>query len=904
MRQYMSVKKRYPDHILLFRMGDFYEMFLDDAIEASRLLNLTLTQRDKKNKIPMCGVPYHAAEVYIGRLLQHKKRVAICDQVEDPKKAKGLVKRRVVRVVTPSTTFDERQLADRANNFLVALYARPGGNSPSMSRTGFAVLDVTTGTFEVAELTGAEALRQELVRTQPREIIIPPDFPVDEWEMDSVFSQALVVPLEPVYFDDGRNVLLNHFRVLSLEGFGCEKMTFGVSAAGAALRYVQENLPESSLDHIRSLRVFNREHYLVLDDVSRRNLELTRALRDGSAAGTLLGALDETVTAMGARMLRQWINAPLLDVAEIAARQDALEALSQAQALMPKLQETLRGVMDIERLTSRLSTGYGNPRDLAGLRASLQLAPKLRELLGRVIKRADAEMLLDGQIMRDAARPSDVEKGGDTSSSSDSSDLLGDLLDDLSEVPELRDLLERAIVDDPPLKIQDGGIIRQGYSEELDELRSLSRSGKDWIAKLQLSESERTGIKSLKVGYNKVFGYYIEVTKPNLRLVPEEYIRKQTIANGERFVTPELKEMESRILHADERAHQLEYDLFQELRMRVAAENEALQKLARAVATLDVLQNLAWLALQRNFCRPVVNSSDSLHIVGGRHPVVERLLPEQQFVPNDTALNTIDAQIVVLTGPNMSGKSTYIRQVALLTLMAQMGSFIPAESATIGIVDRIFTRVGASDELTRGQSTFMVEMSETANILNNATPRSLIILDEIGRGTSTYDGLSIAWSVVEYIHNCPKVKAKTLFATHYHELVQLEHQLPGVVNYNVAVKEYKDEVVFLHEIVRGGTDRSYGIHVARLAGIPDTVIERAKTILEHLESTHQEKAALTVRGDSDAEEIVEGETMGVADEKVESAAEPTRTEAEPAAPCEGRAEDGDEEDEFQMQLGL
>ena len=840
MKQYLDVKEQYPGTIVLFRMGDFYEMFNEDAEEASRILNLTLTKRDKKNNIPMCGVPHHAIESYIGRLLKNRKRVAICDQVEDPKKAKGIVKRAVTRVVTPSTTFDERQLSDRANNFLVAIYPNPV--SKSNFKFGLAVLDVTTGTFEAAELSSTEELKQELVRIYPEEIIIPPHFPEEEWENEPSYSNALVVPLDNLYFDDGRNVLLNHFKVLSLEGFGCEKMSCGVAAAGAALKYVQENLPVSSLSHINSLKIFSRKNHLILDDVSRRNLELTRAMRDGSTSGTLLGVLDETATSMGGRMLRNWINSPLLEVEDILKRQNALEMISQAQFVIPKLKGTLKQVMDIERLTSRLSTGYGNPRDLAGLRSSLQSVPKLRGFVSEIIEFYKSQIL-------------------DTGAEDNYPELLEFLLLELSELPELSKLLEDAIVDEPPLKVNDGNIIKEGFNEELDELRSLSRGGKDWIAKLQLSESERTGIKSLKIGYNKVFGYYIEVTRTNLHLVPEEYIRKQTISTGERYVTPELKEMESRILNADERSNKLEYDLFQELRMRVAAENEGLQQLSNAISTLDVLQNFAWIALQRNYCRPVINNKNVMNVKGGRHPVVECLLPEQQFVPNDTLLNVSDSQIVVLTGPNMSGKSTYIRQVALLTLMAQMGSFIPAEKAEIGVVDRIFTRVGASDELTRGQSTFMVEMSETANILNNATSKSLIILDEIGRGTSTYDGLSIAWSVVEYIHNCKELKAKTLFATHYHELVQLEHQLSGVVNYNVAVREYDNDVVFLHEIVRGGTDKSYGIHVAKLAGIPKSVIDRAKEILQHLESTHQEKAKV------ESSEVEKLESLEVENEK-------------------------------------
>ena len=822
MRQYNAAKKQYPNSILFFRMGDFYEMFQDDAIEASRLLNLTLTRRDKKNNIPMCGIPYHAAETYIAKLLQLKKRIAICDQVEDPKKAKGIVKRQVVRVITPATTFDEKQLPDRANNFLVSIYIRPKG----AGKIGFALIDVTTGAFELTELSDFDSLKQELTRIQPAEIIIPDYFSYDFLQENFGEESALIVKLDALYFDDGKNVLLNHFNVLSLDGFGCEQLTFAVAAAGAALKYVQENLPEASLEHIRSLRVFNRHNFLVLDNISARNLELTRSMRDGSTKGTLLEALDNTITASGGRLLRNWINSPLVDIKEIRRRQDAIEAISLSQSIIPEIRDTFKCVADIERLTSRLSTGYGTPRDLAALRASLQTAPLLRSFLQEIINADAAQFLIKND---------------------DQNSLLNEIKNNLTEMPELKSLLENAVVDDPPLKSQDGGIIKEGYNTDLDELRSLSKNGKDWIAQQQIAEAARTGIKSLKIGFNKVFGYYIEVTKTNLHLVPDDYIRKQTIANGERFITQELKEMEAKILNADEKSKQLEFDLFQQLRLRVAAENAELQKIANAIATFDALQNLAWIALQRNFCKPKINDSDALEIIAGRHPVVELLLPNQQFVPNDCSLNTTDSQIVVLTGPNMSGKSTYIRQVAILTIMAQMGSFIPAESAEIGIVDRIFTRVGASDELTRGQSTFMVEMSETANILNNATNKSLIILDEIGRGTSTYDGLSIAWSVIEYLHNCPEVKAKTLFATHYHELVQLEEQLSGIVNYNVAVKEYAGKVVFLHEIVHGGTDKSYGIHVAQLAGIPAPVIERAKEILRHLESSHEAKAAPEVK---------------------------------------------------------
>jgi DNA mismatch repair protein MutS len=833
MRQYLAIKKQHPDAILLFRLGDFYEMFYDDAVAAARILNLTLTKRgtQKGDDVPMCGVPYHAAETYIGRLLRHNKRIAICDQVEDPRTAKGIVKRQVTRVVSPGTTFDERNVPVTANNYLVGLYAQRA-KAGAIARVGVAVLDVTTGAFEVSEVPDAEMLRQELVRVQPRELLTPADMALDELGVQPAVATALVITRDALFFDDGRNVLLKHFGVLTLDGFGCEKMTCAVCAAGAVLRYVQENLPEANLAHIRALRVFQRDEHMLLDEVSRRNLELVQSLRDGGTDGTLFGVLNQTVTAMGARLLRHWIMTPLRSVAPIVQRQEAIAALMRAQRIVPTMQQTLKGVGDIERLTSRLSTGYGTPRDMAALRDTLRCLPQVRAGLQEVLTLRTQETLPGtAAVLHDGAPAGE--------------DLLAGMVADVADVPEVSDTLARALVHEPPLKLQDGGIIREGYHAELDETRALAHSGKDWVAQLQVAEAARTGIKSLKVGYNKVFGYYIEVTKPNLPLVPPEYIRKQTVVNGERFVTPALKDMEARILHADEHARELEYDIFQQLRLLIAAQQDALQRIARALALLDVMLTLAWLALQRNYCRPQMTEDDALEIVAGRHPVVECLLPERQFVPNDVQLNTRDAQIMILTGPNMAGKSTYIRQVALLTLMAQMGSCIPAQSARIGVVDRIFTRVGASDELTRGQSTFMVEMTETANILNNATPRSLIILDEIGRGTSTYDGLAIAWSVVEYLYNCAAVKAKTLFATHYHELLQLEAQLPGIVNCNVAVREHRDTVVFLHEIVRGGSDRSYGIHVAQLAGLPDAVIRRAHTILDHLEATHQEKAIAT-----------------------------------------------------------
>jgi DNA mismatch repair protein MutS len=780
MQQYRRVKQQIPaDALLLFRLGDFYEMFFDDAKTAAGLLNLTLTAR---NGMPMCGIPHHAAESYIGRLLRHGKKIAICDQLEEAKPGK-LVQRDVTQILSPGTHFDSRLLTAERNNFLAAIC--PG--------FGLALIDLTTGDFKVTELKTIEQLQNELTRVRPAEIIVPAESlealrhlgtyaltPYDGWTFER----------ETAFF-----TLRDHFKTQSLDGFGAGDLTVGIGAAGAALHYLQQSLRRNT-GHIHRLSVYSVADYMVLDAVTQRNLELLESSR-GSAAHTLVKCIDRTLTPMGARLLREWLTHPLRDVARIVERQDVVAQFVGDARVLADFREQVRGVRDLERTLARLCVGTGNARDLAGVKESLAVLPGLKKVL------------------------------------SDGTGLLAKLTGEITEQPALVELIGRAIVEGPPMALKEGGIIRDGFSAELDELRRATTDGKTWIAALQQQEIERTGIASLKVRYNSVFGYYIEVTKSNLAKVPADYIRKQTIATGERFYTPALKEMEHKILGADEKANALEYELFQQLRAAVEAESLAIQRTATALAQLDVLAGFAELARHQNYCRPDVNDGDRLEIVDGRHPVLEQTLVEERFVPNDALLDGSANQILIITGPNMAGKSTYIRQVALLVLLAQTGSFIPAKSATIGLVDRIFTRIGAMDDLSRGQSTFLVEMNETANILNNATPRSLIVLDEIGRGTSTFDGLSIAWSVAEHLHNV--VGAKTLFATHYHELTELTATLPRVKNYNVAVREWHDQVIFLHKILPGGTDKSYGIQVARLAGLPKEVIQRAKEVLSNLE---------------------------------------------------------------------
>ncbi len=777
MQQYRRVKHQIPaDALLLFRLGDFYEMFFDDAKTAAGLLNLTLTAR---NGTPMCGIPHHAAESYIGKLLKHGKKVAICDQLEEAKPGK-LVQRDVTQILSPGTHFDAHILHAERNNFVAAIC--PG--------FGLALIDLTTGDFKVTELATVEQLQNELARARPAEIIVP-----TEWfdEVKAIIPGAApfvgwTFERETAFF-----TLRDHFRTQSLDGFGARDLTCGIGAAGAMLHYLQQSLRRNT-GHIHRLSVYSATDFMVLDAVTQRNLELL------DSKHSLVSCLDRTRTPMGARLLREWLTHPLREVAVIVARQEVVQSFCDSAHVLADFRENLGNVRDMERTLGRLSVGSGSARDLVGLRESLTALPKLREVIGRVTPRG----------------------GG----------LVDSLVSQITELPDTVALITRAIEDAPPLALKEGGMIKAGYSKELDELRRASKDGKEWIAALQQREIERTGIASLKVRYNSVFGYYIEVTKSNLAKAPSDYIRKQTVATGERFYTPELKEMEGKILGADEKANALEFELFMQVRAQVLEKSAEIQQSASAIAALDVLAGLAELARHQNYCRPIVNDGDRIEIVDGRHPVLEQTLVEERFVPNDSLLDGMENQILIITGPNMAGKSTYIRQVALLAVMAQVGSFIPAAKAMIGLVDRIFTRIGATDDLSRGQSTFMVEMNETANILNNATGKSLIVLDEIGRGTSTFDGLSIAWAVAEYLH---QAGAKTLFATHYHELTELAAILPRVKNYNVAVREWHDQVIFLHKILPGGTDKSYGIQVARLAGLPKEVIARAKEVLANLE---------------------------------------------------------------------
>ncbi|MCS7272609.1 MAG: DNA mismatch repair protein MutS [Fimbriimonadales bacterium] len=799
LQQYFRLKAEHPDVLLAMQVGDFYEFYGEDAEIAARELEIVLTGREdgSNGRIPMAGVPVHAYERYIARLVQKGYRVALCDQVEDPKLAKGLVKRRVTRILTPGTVLEDSMLDARANNYLVAAVLGEPVH-------GLGVVDVSTGEFLVTEIAGErrqEKLLDELFRLQPAEVLVPED----QEELMQTLREQLSATITPVPLHewvgrDARKILLQHFGVESLRGFGCEEYTRGLEAAALALRYLQHNHLEA-LQHIRTLATYSVERFMYLDATARRHLELTRNQLDGTRRYTLLATLDSTCTPMGARLLKRWLDEPLLDPEAINQRLDAVEALVRHTLHRDAIRQVLRPLADLERLVARASTGTANARDLVALRNTLQRIPELY---------AEVNALLSA-----LERPPT---------------LLASLAPRLAPMQELCTLLERALVDDPPTDLKSGGIIRDGYDPELDRLRQVRTEGKNWIAQLEAQERQRTGIPSLKVGYNAVFGYYIEVSKPHLSKVPPHYIRKQTLVNAERFITPELKEQEAILLGAEERANALEFELFTQLRAEVARQTPQIQSLARAIAELDVLCAFAENAVRYRYTRPIVDTEDRIYIYGGRHPVVERF-SEQPFVPNDCRLDS-SQRLIILTGPNMSGKSTYIRQNALITLMAHIGSFVPADRAEIGVVDRIFTRVGARDELATGQSTFMVEMTETANILNNATARSLVILDEIGRGTSTYDGLAIAWAVAEYLH---AIGCKTLFATHYHYLNELANRLEGVANYRVAVKEQGDRIIWLHKVLPGGTDRSYGVHVARMAGVPPEVVQRAEEILRGFE---------------------------------------------------------------------
>ncbi len=796
MQQYRAAKADIPeDAILLFRLGDFYEMFFDDAVKASAIMELTLT---KRQGYPMCGFPWHALDAQLPRLLNAGVKVAIAEQLEDPKLAKGIVKRAITRIITPGTVIDASVLNPQMSNFLAALNC-------DKNRYALASLDISTGEFKVAEFPDRAAVESELARLAAHECLTPAG-KLESWKAEdklpAVRGNVMYTELDEWVFaaDFATDLLLRHFGVLSLDGLGCRGLGPGLGAAAAVLYYATENMRQD-VRHITRLRVCKSGNFMELDAISQRNLELVEPMYGSDKSVTLLGALDRTETPMGGRLLRDWILRPLYDKLEIDRRLDAVEALHDDPMTLAEIVETLGVVRDLERITGRLNLGSANARDLAALGTSLSILPGLKALL----EDFDIPLLreIDSRIV---------------------------------PLPELVDEFARALNDELPLSLADGGVIRTGYHAGLDELRQAATEGKGWLSGIQNREQERTGIKSLKVKYNSVFGYYIEVSKSNLALVPEDYIRKQTLVNAERFITPELKELESKILGAEEKSKALELEIFQALRQKALEHTLEIQNGAREIAVLDVICSLAECARVRRYVRPVVTEDDRLYIKAGRHPVLELNLKQENFVPNDVLLDGDRNRMMLITGPNMAGKSTYIRQTALLVLMAQIGSFIPAAEAEIGLVDRIFTRVGAADDLARGQSTFMVEMVETANILNYATPKSLVILDEIGRGTSTFDGLSIAWAVAEYLHDDEHCRCRTQFATHYHELTELAANKRGINNYNVAVREYGEKIIFLRQIVPGATDRSYGIHVAQLAGLPRDVVARAREILEKLEA--------------------------------------------------------------------
>lgn len=795
MRQYQSIKSQHRDAVVLFRMGDFYETFNEDAKIASKILGITLTSRSngKAADVPLAGFPHHSLEMYLHKLLKAGHKVAICEQVEDAKQAKGIVKRDVVEIITPGTAVTDQFLDHKRNNYLTAAVAAD-------DRIGVALVDVSTGEFQVTE-SGEEDFADIIAAYQPTECIVPSQ-QLNEFHQILPAFPGLFTELEDWIFsiDYTTQQIEDYFSVASLKGFGIEDLHLGSRAAGVILHYIQENY-QQQLKHITRIQRRPSEMFLGLDDATIRNLELFESIRGGGSGGTLLSVLDETVTAAGGRRLRQWIAEPLKNVDAIDRRQALIEPLFQSESLRSKVYDHLDHVADLERIVSRLSTGRAHPKEVVSLKKTLMQVEPLKSVL----------------------RDTDI-------------DSLKQFADRLPDLRDLVDYIDDAVVDDPPQKLQEGGIIADGYDEKLDDLRKIAYHGKEWIAETQQKERDKLNIPSLKIGYNKVFGYYIEVTKTHTDKVPDDYIRKQTLVNSERYITEELKEYEEQILEAEEQIESIEYELFVEVREHIVEHAGAIQDTADLLAQLDCFTSLATVARRRRYVKPEVTYSDSIDMKAGRHPVVEELLrPDQEFIDNDYYGNNGDRQIQLITGPNMAGKSTYLRQVGLIVLMAQMGSWVPAKSAEIGIVDKIFTRVGASDNLAGGESTFLVEMNETANILNNATPDSLIILDEIGRGTSTYDGLSIAWAVTEFLHNTESVSAKTLFATHYHELTELEEILDRVINMNVAVKEYGDKIVFLRKIVPGGCDHSYGIHVAKLAGIPESVIRRANEILHHLE---------------------------------------------------------------------
>ena len=797
MTHYMETKKEYPDCILFYRLGDFYEMFFDDAVTVSKELEITLTGKEcgLEERAPMCGVPYHAVDTYLNRLVQKGYKVAIAEQMEDPRLAKGLVKREVIRVVTPGTITSAQALDESKNNYLMGIVY--------IGETfGIAVADISTGDFLVTEVESERELTDEINKFTPSEIICNEAFYVSGVDIEEIKNRhhAVISSLDHHFFSDEvcRKILKEHFKVGALAGLGLEDYDNGVIAAGAVMEYMYET-QKSSLSHITTITPYSTGQYMIIDTSTRRNLELLETLREKQKRGSLLWVLDRTKTAMGARMLRTYIEQPLIHKPEITKRQNAIEELNMSFISREEICEYLNPIYDLERLIGRISYKTANPRDLIAFKSSLEMLPHIKNLLKEF-----------------------------------SSDMLKDLWGELDPLEDVRELIGRAIIDDPPVTLRDGGIIRDGFHEEADKLRSAKTEGKNWLADLESQEKEKTGIKNLKVKFNKVFGYYFEVTNSFKDLVPDYFIRKQTLANAERYTTDQLKELENVILGAEDKLFSLEYSLFCQVRDSVADQVLRIQKTARAIAGIDVLTSLSSVATRNNYVKPQINEKGLIDIKNGRHPVVEKMMRDDLFVSNDTYLDNGKNRVSIITGPNMAGKSTYMRQTALIVLLAQIGSFVPAEEANIGICDRIFTRVGASDDLASGQSTFMVEMTEVANILRNATKNSLIVLDEIGRGTSTFDGLSIAWAVVEHISNPKILGAKTLFATHYHELTELEGTMSGVNNYCIAVKEQGDDIVFLRKIIKGGADKSYGVQVAKLAGVPDSVIVRAKELLAEL----------------------------------------------------------------------
>lgn len=797
MRQYLKMKEDYKDCILFYRLGDFYEMFFEDALKASKELELTLTGKNcgLEERAPMCGVPYHSVEGYLNKLVGKGYKVAICEQVEDPKQARGIVHREVIRVVTPGTNTNLQALDESKNNYIMSVIYLNG-------RYGISTADVTTGDYYVTEVETEQKLMDEINKFAPSEIICNEAFYMSGIDMEEIRARlgVSISSLDAWYFSDetASAALLGHFKVNSVEGLGLKDYPYGTTAAGALLKYLYET-QKTSMEHLSSIHPYTTGMFMVIDSSTRRNLELVETMREKQKRGSLLWVLDKTKTAMGARTLRSYVEQPLIECSEIERRLDAIEEINSRVIDREEIREYLHPIHDLERLIARVTYQTANPRDFIALRNSLKMIAPLKQIL--------AEFHCS---------------------------LLKETLKDMDELEDIYDLIDSSIEEDAPISVREGGIIKNGFKEDIDKLREARTNGKTWLADVEKKERDETGIKNLKIKHNKVFGYYLEVTNSYKNLVPEHYVRRQTLANAERYITPELKELEDMILGAEDKLVALEYDYFCEIRQSIAKEVIRIQKTAKAVAVLDVLVSLAVVAEEGRYCRPCLNESGVIDIREGRHPVVEKMISHDMFITNDTYLDHADSRISIITGPNMAGKSTYMRQTALIVMMAQMGSFVPAKSADIGLVDRVFTRVGASDDLASGQSTFMVEMNEVANILRNATDKSLLILDEIGRGTSTFDGLSIAWAVVEHISNPKLLGAKTLFATHYHELTELEGKLDNVNNYCIAVKEKGDDIVFLRKIVKGGADKSYGIQVAKLAGVPESVIERAKEIVEEL----------------------------------------------------------------------